>query len=197
MNSNDNTFKQTNGFAMQYGVLLGLCGLAGLTCFVGSFSTPFLSFFHLLFTLGSPVLAGYFTIRFRNAVMQPELGFTFGRGFGYTFLMGMYATLWIAVGIFVYLAYFDNGYIFDAYEKMLTSPEYVAQLRANGTWDMLQSVGGVTKLVNNMRAVGAGNYATGVIYMSLMVAPFISAIIALICRKAPTGWTMPNTDTNK
>ena len=197
MKNNDNTFRQTNGFAMQYGVLLGFCGLAGLACFVGSFNSPFLSFFHLLFTLGSPVLAGYFTIKFRNAVMQPELGFTFGRGFGFTFLMGMYATLWIAVGLFVYLAYFDNGYIFDAYEKMLTQPEYVAQLRASGTWDVIQSMGGITKLVNNMRAISAGNYATGVIYMSLMVAPIISGFIALISRKAPAGWSMPNVTNEK
>lgn len=195
MKSNDNTFKQTNGFAMQYGVLLGLCGLAGLACFVGSFTTPFLSFFHLLLTLGSPVLAGYLTIRFRNAVMQPELGFSFGRGFGYTFLMGMYATLWIAVGVFVYLAYIDNGYIFDAYEKVLNQPEYVAQLRASGTWNVLQSAGGITKLVNNMRAISAASYAAGVIYMSLMVAPLISAVIALVCRKAPDGWTEPNSET--
>ena len=196
MRNNDNTFKQTNGFAMQYGVLLGFCGLAGLACFVGSFTNPILSFFHLLFTLGSPVLAGYFTMRFRNGVMQPELGFTFGRGFCFTFLMGMYATLWIALGVFVYLAYFDNGYIFDAYEKMLTQPEYVAQLRASGTWEMIQSIGGVTKIVNNMRAVGAGNYATGIIYMSLMVAPLISAIIGFVCRKSATGWTSPNAGTN-
>ena len=188
MKNNDNTFKQTNGFAMQYGVVLGFCGLAGLACFVGSVSSPFLSFFHLIFTLGSPVFAGYLTMKFRNAVMLPEQGFSFGRGFGFTFLMGMYATLWIAVGLFVYLAYFDNGYIFDAYEKMLTQPEYVAQFRANGTWDMIQSMGGITKIVNNMRAVGAGNYATGVIYMSLMVAPVISGIIALITRKAPADW---------
>ena len=192
MENQKSSFKQTNAYAMQYGALLGLCGMASLACMVLSFKYPVMSWLSNIFTLGSPFLAGYLTIIFRRNVMIPELGFSFGRGFGYTFLMGIYATLWVALAVFVYLAYIDNGFLFDSYEKMMLQPEVVSALRESGTWDMIQKdFGSVTKLVNTFRAISPAQYAGSIIYLSILVAPFISAIVALVCRKAPNGWIMP------
>lgn len=192
MENQTNTFKQTNGFAMQYGALFGLCGIASLACSVLSFQLPFLSFVGNVLNWGSPFLAAYFTIRFRRAVMVPELGFSFGRGFAFTFLMGAYSTLWVALTVFIYLAYLDNGYIFDAYEQQLLQPEMVAALRQSGMWDMMQNeYGGVTKIVDILRGISPAQYAGSIIYMSLLVAPVFSAIIALVCRKSGNGWVMP------
>ena len=195
MENQKSSFAQTNAFAMQYGALLGLWGIASLAFWVLSFRYPFLSWLSNVLMIGSPIFAGYLTALFRRNVMIPELGFSFGRGFGYTFMMGIYATLWVALAVFVYLAYLDNGFLFDSFEKMLTQPDVVAALRQTGTWEMmLREVGSPEKLVNVYRSISPGQYAGIIIYLSLLVAPFISVIIGLVCRKSGNGWVMPRVD---
>ena len=191
MEDKQNTFNQTNGYAMQYGIILGLWSLCGLACYVLSFRLPILSVLCDLLLVCSPVLAGYLTICFRRKVMIPELGFTFGRGFGFTFLMGVYATLWIALGTYVYLAYFDNGYIFNQIENMMSRPEFVNQMRQSGTWDlMMNEYGSVQKFVNTMRSFGASAYAGFFIYITIFTSPVVSAIVGLIAKKSP-NWIIP------
>lgn len=192
MKQKDNSFQQTNSFAMLYGLYLGLWGLLGLTCVVQSFSHPSLSLISSPLMWSSPFLAAYLTYRFRRNVMLPELGFSFGRGFLFTFFMGMYASLWIAIGTFVYMAYFDNGAIFNAYEAMLSAPEVTAELRASGMWDMLQAQGGINGFVDVLRGITPAAYAGSILYITLLTAPVISAIIALIFRKSGNGWIMPS-----
>ena len=154
MENRTTTFQQTNAFAMQYGVLLGAFGLLTLAVFVLSFQFQSLGILTDLMFLGSPFLATYFTLRFRKTVMVPEFGFTFGRAFGFTFFMGIYATLWVALGVFVYLNFFDGGYLFDKIEEVISSPQFVAQLRQAGSWDMIiDQYGSLPKMVNVLRSI--------------------------------------------
>lgn len=170
---------------MQYGLLLGIWGILGL-CVMGlSFKIPSLSIISTLMTIGSPIVAVFLTIRFRKAVIDIEEGFSFGRAFLFTFMTGIYASIWIAVFVYVYLAYMDGGYIFNAYEAMLTQPEYTAQLQESGFMSTINAAGGLDNFVDTMRSIPPANYAGMVIYMTIFSAPFISAIISAICRKAP------------
>ena len=125
------TFRQTNAFAMQYGAVMGVWGLVANACFVGSFSVPGLSMLFLLLTVSSPVLAVFLTRRFRGHV-APQGPFMFHQAFLHTLLMGVYAAIWVALGVYVYLAYFDHGFIFDAYLNSLTDPALQAEMERLG-----------------------------------------------------------------
>ena len=179
-------FKQANAFAMQYGLYLGLWGITSLAVFVMSLSMPALSLVSTTMMVCSLIIAARLTSRYRHQCATPGEGFSFGRGFLFTFLTGLYASLWIALIVFIYLAYFDHGHVFDAYERMLQQPEFQAELERSGVSAQLEAMsgdGGVTALVNAMRVIPPAVYATLIIYLTLLTAPFISAIIALINRR--------------
>ena len=125
------TFRQTNAFAMQYGAVMGVWGLVANACFVGSFSMPGLSMLFLLLSVSSPVLAVFLTRRFR-AHVAPQGPFLFHQAFLHTLLMGVYAAIWVAFGVYIYLAYFDHGYIFDAYLNSLNDPALQEQMQQLG-----------------------------------------------------------------
>lgn len=193
MNQNANRFKQTNAFAMLYGLVLGAIGILSLCAMGLSLQISIFSFISTVLTIGSPIAAAYLTIRFRRAVMVETEGFSFGRGFLFTFMMGVYASIWVALFVFVYLAYLDGGSFFDIYEARLTQPELVAEMRRSGVLAQLADAGtSPTGLVDAMRAIPPAQYAAMVIYMSILAAPVFSAIIALIVRRSPNPF--PNND---
>ena len=170
---------------MQYGVALGAWGLLANACFAGSFSWPGLSMAFLLLTVLSPVLGAVLTSRFGRHV-APETGLTFNQAFLHTLLMGAYAAIWVSVGVYIYLAYLDHGYIFNAYENSLADPAIQEEMERNGlNAQIAQLTGGGTPadLVTALRAIPAVNYAAMVLYVNILLAPFIAIAIALVCRK--------------
>ena len=132
MNQSANKFKQLNAFAMQYGIALGAWGILSLVTTGVSLKITSLSLLSSIVTLASPVIAALLTSRFRKSTTTPEEGFTFGRAFLFVFTTGFYASIWIAAFVFLYLAYWDNGYIFNAYESLLSSPEYAGSMQQSG-----------------------------------------------------------------
>lgn len=185
MELKDMTFKQTNGFAMQYAVVLGGWRLLGISCWIGSFACSALAPISLLMILGSFWVAWILACRFRSKVVTPTIGFSFLDGFRFIFLLGIYSALWVALGIFIYMAYIDGGYIFDAYEAMLTSPEMCNALKSNGTWDTIQELGGVEHLMTALRAIRPSDFSLVFLYTSLITSPFVALLIALACRRPP------------
>ena len=137
MNQSANKFKQLNAFAMQYGIALGAWGILSLVTTGVSLKITSLSLLSSIVTLASPVIAALLTSRFRKSTTTPEEGFTFGRAFLFVFTTGFYASIWIAAFVFLYLAYWDNGYIFNAYESLLSSPEYAGSMQQSGLMNSL------------------------------------------------------------
>lgn len=187
------TFRQTNAFAMQYGAVMGVWGLVANACFVGSFSVPGLSMLFLLLTVSSPVLAVFLTRRFRGHV-APQGPFMFHQAFLHTLLMGVYAAIWVALGVYVYLAYFDHGFIFDAYLNSLTDPALQAEMERLGMTEqiaMMTGGGTPTDFVKALQAIPPANYAAMTLYMNLLLAPLISLFVAMACRRSGYDRTVP------
>lgn len=182
-----NSFKQANAFAMQYGLVLGVWGFLTLAAFAGCIVYSWMSFLSMTMASASLILSYLLTARFRDTVKKPGEAFPMPLGFLFTFGVSIYASLWIAVGVFMYLSYFDNGWIFDQYAAMVTSPEYVAELKRAGMYDQINSMTGgqgMTAMVDALRALPPVQYAGMVIYSTLLTSPVISLIIALICRRS-------------
>ena len=101
--------------------------------------------------LGAMVVFGIveaLTGRFRRSVAGADGAFTFGRGFTHTLFMGFYASIWVAVGIFVYLRYFDNGAIFSDYAATLSRPELQQALQESGLLEQLNAASGEVAQIN-------------------------------------------------
>lgn len=171
-------FKQTNAFAMNHGLLLGIISIAALASFVGSFSLALLSYLNLILFLSVPLVAIALTFRFRESVAR-DFPFSFSRGFSHTLLVMLYAAVWAGMATFVYLYFFDHGYLFDAYEAHLGRPEVVSAMQKSGLeMQMKEATGGKTpmQLVDELRGIPAGSYAAMVVYFYLLTAPIVALL---------------------
>lgn len=181
-----NAFQQTNAYAMQNGLWLGLWGWLSLVAFRYSFSSVLCSNLLMLMTLTGPVLGVVLTGRFSRSVAGADGAFTFGRGFTHTLFMGFYASIWVAVGIFVYLRYFDNGAIFSDYAAALSRPELQQALQESGLLEQLNAAsgeGGLEGLPDALRSVGPAGYAAASLYMAMFATPVIALFVGLVCRR--------------
>ena len=182
----NNTFQQTNAYAMQNGLWLGLWGWLSLVAFRYSFSSVLCSNLLMLMTLAGPVLGVVLTWRFRRSVAGLDGEFSFGRGFTHTLFMGFYASIWVAVGIFVYLRYFDNGAIFSDYAAALSQPELQQALQESGLLEQLNAAsgeGGLEGLPDALRSVGPAGYAAASLYMAMFATPVIALFVGILCRR--------------
>ena len=179
MNQSANKFKQLNAFAMQYGIALGAWGNTLLSNH-GSILENHLSFTskqhcHARFASHR----GIAHIKIPQEHNHPRRGFTFGRAFLFVFTTGFYASIWIAAFVFLYLAYWDNGYIFNAYESLLSSPEYAGSMQQSGLMNSLNA-NSVSDMIDAMRSISPAGYASSVIYMSFMTNPSSTPYISLL-----------------
>lgn len=180
------TINIANSYAMQHGIYLGIWGILSLVLNVLAFTQTWLQLPSFLFFLTSPLFACWLTFRFRKAVApSPTQSFSFTEGFLHTFFCGFYASLWVALFTYVYLRFLDGGYVFDLYEQILCAPDSQQALRASGMSAMLEPMGGVKGMVNQLRETSPITYSSTFFIYSLLLAPFISLIIgAVSIRKA-------------
>lgn len=183
----NDTLRQTNAFAMQNGLFLGLWGMADLTAFRWSFVYSSLSTVFLLMLLLTPAVATGLTLYFRRGATTEREGLSFGRAFTHTLLTGFYASVWIALGVFVYLQYMDGGAVFNDYAANLNRPEMKAYFNDPQVQLMLSQMGAgkPEDLVEAMRSIGAVNYAALSLYATMVFGPVISALIAAVTMKRP------------
>lgn len=174
-------FRQTNAYAMQNGVILGLWAIICQACYVGGLTQPLLSNLWLLMLIGIPIVTLVLTFRFRK-IVGLDVNFPFSRGFMHAFLTLLYTAIWAALATFIYLQFFDNGYIFDCYVKNISAPEVQEMLKVNGLDKQIaEATNGLTAVdvVNELRTIGAANFAAMIIYFYMFVSPIFSILIGL------------------
>ncbi len=135
--------------------------------------------------LFAPILLYLLTKKFRTAV-APTGVFTITQGFLHTLLTTVYASTWVAIGVYVYLTYFDGGYLFDSYVAYFSRPE-VKELMAQKDvqQDLVVALQGMTieEVINGLRCVPPATYAMMVFYGNLMVSPILSLLIAFVLKR--------------
>lgn len=175
-----------NSYAMQNGIYLGIWGILSLVLNVLALTQAWIQLPALILFLSSPFFACWLTFRFRREVAPlPTMSFTFTEGFLHTFFCGLYASLWVALFVYIYLRFLDGGYVFDLYEQILSASDVQQSLRASGMSAMFEQMGGVKGMVEQLRAMPSSSYASTFFIYSLILDPFFSLIIgALSNRKA-------------
>lgn len=171
---------------MQHGVVLGFFGVASLVVFRWSFSLPFCSTLFGMMLLATPVLATVLTFRYRRATTLPGESFGFAQGFLHALFTGFYASVWIALAVFVYLRYFDHGAIFVAYANSLDTPEmklYMQQSGLEAEFAKMTGGEGVKAIADAMQNMGAATYAAMSLYCAMLFGPVISLVIGLLARR--------------
>lgn len=175
-------FRQTNAYAMQNGIILGVWAIICQACYVGGLTTPLLSTVWMLMLLAIPVVTWILTLRFRR-VVGLDVNFPFARGFMHAFLTLLYCAVWAGVATFVYMQFIDGGHIFDCIVKNVNDPAFAKQMSEAGLEQQIsEATNGKTivDLINELRSVGAGNWAAMIIYLYMFTSPVISVIVGLL-----------------
>ncbi len=179
----NNTFRYLNGYAMQYGLFLGVWYILVSAAYVGSFAMPILSSFCFFLFLSIPFLIALLTARFRSLV---EGEFSFNKGFSFAFLTSLYACVWQALAVYIYLAYIDNGFVFDSFQASLERPEVKEELERSGIMPQIMEItngGGIESLVDGLRMITPATYTAVIIYFNFIIAPVLSAFVALTLKR--------------
>ncbi len=151
--------RQTNAFAMQSGMIFGaiwsisflllVSGIAGLT-----------ALFPIIFFL-TPFIGFYFARKFRKDVQNDgEVGYL--RGFWFSLQLYLYATAILAIVVYVYLTFFDNGALVQSYLEKLSIPEIRAAIQAQGI-----QIKEMEEMVRNLNAM---NITASIINLNALLA---------------------------
>lgn len=105
------------GYAMQYGTCMGLYWIFKFIFFPLGLQVPFLELVFMVLTLAVPVLGYVYARRFRDRYCEGYLSFF--QALAFCFMMYMFASILTAVAHYVYFRYMDNGYLFEAYDRLL------------------------------------------------------------------------------
>ena len=177
-------FSQINAFAMQNGVILGIWVLLSQFAMVGSFTYEVLSLVSALMMLFSPILLFILTKSYRNSV-APVGFFTVTQGFLNAFLTSVYASVWVSLLVYVYLTFFDNGYVFDAYIEYFNRPEVqeiLAQKEMQAQLAIALQGMTIQEVVDGLRFIPPATYAGMIFYLNLLFSPVISLLIGLFLK---------------
>ncbi len=114
-------YKQLKAFARQDGALLSLLWIGALVCYIQGLSSPMLAMIAILLIVVSPFYAANRLRHFRDEARQGIISFM--RAYGYTVLTYFYGGLLMAVAVFAYFQFMDNGFLLGKLTAMLNTAE--------------------------------------------------------------------------
>ena len=138
-------YKQLKAFARQDGALLSLLWIGALACYIQGLSSPILGMIAMLLIVASPFYAANRLRKFRDEAREGIISFM--RAYGYTILTYFYGGLLLAVAIFAYLQFMDNGYLLGMLTDALNTEEGQQVVKAYGMADDIsQSLAELAKM---------------------------------------------------
>lgn len=100
---------QLKAFARQDGALLSLLWIGAMVCYIRGLTSPMSGMVAVLLVVASPFYAANRLRKFRDGARQGIISFM--RAYGYTVLTYFYGGLLLAVAVFAYFQFMDNGYL--------------------------------------------------------------------------------------
>lgn len=138
-------YKQLKAFARQDGALLSLLWIVAMFCYIQGLSSPILGMVALLLIVVSPFYAANRLRKFRDEAREGIISFM--RAYGYTVLTYFYAGLLLAVAVFAYFQFIDNGYLMGKLMDMLNTQEGQQMVKLYGMADEIsQGMEEMTKM---------------------------------------------------
>ena len=126
-------YKQLKAFARQDGALLSLLWIGAMACYIQGLSSPILGMLAMLLIVASPFYAANRLRKFRDGAREGIISFM--RAYGYTILTYFYGGLLLAVAVFVYFDFMDNGYLLGKLTEMLNTEEGRQMMKVYGMAD--------------------------------------------------------------
>lgn len=164
--------------AMRSGTVMGIFWVFNFIVFLLGLRIPFLSLLFLGLTLYVP-FAGYKLVKaYRRDYCEENL--SFGQAFLFTNSLFFFATMFTAVGHYIYFRYIDRGFIFEQYSIALENLREVM-----GETDLQQSITQMEEALTAINTLTPIELTFQLISQNIFFGLIISLIIApFVIRKA-------------
>ncbi len=155
--------------------MLSLLWIGALICYIQGLTNPLLGMASMVLIIISPFYAANRLRHFRDNAREGII--SFGRGYAYTVLTFFYAGLLMAVAMFVYFNFIDNGYLLGKFTEMLSREENRQMLKMYG---MTDEVNQGLKDLAELRPI---DYALNMLTVNIMTGFLLGVPIAALMQR--------------
>ena len=156
--------------------MLSLLWIGALICYVQGITNPLLGMLSLILIVASPFYAANRLRHFRDEAREGIISYM--RAYGYTVMTYFYAGLLLAVAVFVYFNFIDNGYLFEQLSKMMNTEESQQMIKMYGlTTEQMKQ--GLTELA----ALRPIDYALNMLTIIISTGFLLGLPIAAVMQK--------------
>jgi hypothetical protein len=127
---------QLKAFARQDGALLSVLWIVAMACYIQGLSSPMMGMVAMVLLVASPFFAANRLRVFRDKAREGIISFM--RAYGYTVLTYFYGGLLLAVAIFAYFQFMDNGYLLGKLSEVLNTEQGQQMMKLYGMSDEMK-----------------------------------------------------------
>lgn len=179
----------SQGFAIEYGTILGIAWLIAFGFVVGGMITG--NLFYSMIGFGwiglSVLIPFYLAWRFKQHLNEGERVSTFAAWI-FAFLLFVYACFFTAVGHLIYFTYIDGGRLLEAFQSLLSAPEVESQYTTIGAADMLETARSQLQVIQGLTPmeISLALFENNVFFSLLLTIP-----VAFIAHRKAVKVMMP------
>ena len=166
---------QLKAFARIDGALLSVLLIVCSALYIMGLTSPSYGMMALILILATPFFVGIRLRHFRDDGLQGTISFL--RGWVYTILMFFYGGLLLALAVFAYLTFMDQGYLMNNLHQAMTAPETAEALKQMGLSEQIEQS---LSMMSEMRPI---DLALNMLTTTIMIGIVIGIPIAAILKK--------------
>ena len=166
---------QLKAFARVDGAMVALLWTVCFACYLIGLRNSLFGMVAIVLMVVTPFYVARRLRRFRDEDLHGVISFL--RGWAFVILVFFYGAILLAVVLYVYFAYMDQGYVLLSLQQTLSSPETQAMLSQSG---MSTSVEESLQMFSEMRP---SDYALNVLTLNIALGIILGLPIAVLFKK--------------
>jgi hypothetical protein len=168
-------YVQLKAFARQDGALLSLLWIGGFICYIQGLTNPLLAMVSVMLVVASPFYAANRLRHFRDYARDGLISFL--RGYAYMILIFFYAGLLLAVVLFVYFNFIDQGYLIGKFTEIMATEESRQALSMYGLTTQMEEA------LKEMASLRPIDFAVNMLTINIITGFFLGIPVAAIMQR--------------
>ncbi|MBR1394607.1 MAG: DUF4199 domain-containing protein [Prevotella sp.] len=168
-------YVQLKAFARLDGARLALLWVACFACYIVGIANPLYSMVAIVLMIATPFFVSRRLAKFRDEGLGGVI--SFGRGWGYSLYVFLYASILLALAQYVYFAFIDQGYLLKSFTEALSSSEARQVVEQYGAQQMIQES---MEQFSQMRPI---DYALNILTVNIVIGAVLGLPIAALIKK--------------
>ena len=164
-------YVQLKAYARQDGLFLALLWVASFASYILGITNQILAMVAIVLALITPFFVSGRLRKFRDEGRNGQISFK--RGYAYAVFVFFYGAVLFAVVQYLYFAFVDNGYLLNAFSKMVTSAEGQQLLQQYGMTQV------VDESLSEMAMTRPIDYALNILTINIILGFILGVPIGL------------------